>query len=128
AVSSGGTPLRHGCSLGALRPVMPGTPNPAAFQDVDCSGKPTLNSPEFTANLMLEHTFQLGAFDLVAGLRSRIESSRWTQAEYLPEQKQDSYTMTDVYLALMPQNERWSLTGYVNNLEDETVLAGSSLR
>src|SRR5690606_13672751 len=75
-----------------------------------------------------EHTFQLGAFDLVAGLRSRIESSRWTQAEYLPEQKQDSYTMTDVYLTLMPQNERWSLTGYVNNLEDETVLAGSSLR
>lgn len=128
ALSPGGAPLRYDCTLSSLRPALPNTPNPAAYQDVDCSGKPTLNSPELTANLMVEHTFRLGVFELVAGLRSRIESSRWTQSSYVPEQKQDSYTTTDLYLTLLPQDERWSLTGYVNNVEDETVLAGSYVR
>ena len=35
---------------------------------------------------------------------------------------------SDLYATLADADGRWSVTGFVNNVEDETIFAGTSLR
>ncbi len=35
---------------------------------------------------------------------------------------------SDLYLTLKGKDSKWSVTGFVNNVEDETIYAGTSLR
>lgn len=112
------------------------TPNPSvvlpgagrAFT-IDCSGKPQINTPEWSVNLSYEHVFPLGAdHNLAVGGRTKIEASRFLSIEYLPEERQDGYMQSDLYVTLANPDKRWSLTAFVNNVENETVYAGTSLR
>jgi iron complex outermembrane receptor protein len=129
ALSASGAPIRSGCSVAGSRQANPGTPNPSRLFDLDCSGKPTVNSPEWTANLGYEHTFRFGGNKgLVIGARTRLESSRYVNIDYLPEQHQDSYHISDAFITFQGPDERWTLTAFVNNIEDETVISGAFTR
>jgi iron complex outermembrane recepter protein len=125
-LSPTGGPVRTGCATTNLGPANPGTPDPAQIYRTDCSGKPTLNSPEWTSNLSYEHTFMLGSgYVLAPGVRARIETSREITIDYIEETKQEAYTITDAYLTLTPPSTRWSLSAFVNNIGDETVKASA---
>lgn len=128
AISASGGPIRNGCSVTNGRPANPGTPIPSRLFDIDCSGFPTINSPEFSLNLGYDHEIPVGDLMLVLGGRTRIESSRFTNIEYLPEQKQGGYMTSDAYVTLEGPDKRWSLTAYVNNIEDKTILGGTVVR
>ncbi len=117
-----GQPARSGCDVTNPRLANPGTPDTSMLFDMNCADKSALNSPEWSATLAYEHSFPLGtALDLLFGARSKIESSRELTMDYLPETHQSGYTMSDAYLTLQDGNTRWSVTGFVNNIEDETV-------
>jgi iron complex outermembrane recepter protein len=127
AASATGAPPRIGC------PVSPSTeitlPAPGQIFRVDCSGKPQINAPKWTANLSYDHTFELNAdLNLTLGANTRIESGRYLSPEYLPEQRQDSYMQSSAYVTFAAADRQWSLTGFVNNIEDETIYGGSNLR
>lgn len=127
AVSANGSRPRNACSLTPTN--TPPIPAPAQPFVVDCSGRPQINSPKWTVNLAYTHTFELGndmTIDL--GARTRIESGRYLSPEYLPEEYQKAYRSSDAYLTLNGPDNRWSVTGYINNLENRTIYAGSSLR
>lgn len=128
AISASGGPLRNGCAISNDRLANPGTPIPSRLFDIDCSGLPTVNSPKFSVNLGYDHEVPLGDYALLLGVRSRIESSRYTNIEYLPEQKQDGYMTSDAYMTLEGPDKRWSLTGFINNIEDETIIGGTVVR
>lgn len=128
AISASGGPIRNGCSVTNGRQANPGTPIPSKLFDIDCSGFPTINSPKFSLNVGYDHEIPVGDLLLVLGARTRIESSRFTNIEYLPEQKQGGYMTSDVYVTLEGPEKRWSLTAFVNNLEDETILGGTVVR
>lgn len=125
ASSATGVPPRTAC---VVTPSSAFTlPPPGAVFSVNCSDQPQINAPEWTGNVTYEHTFALGNdYELIAGARTRLESSRYLSQEYLPEEQQESYHVSDAYLTL--STGAWSLTAFVNNIEDETVYAGSSLR
>lgn len=121
-----GAPVATGCTILGSRLANPGV-NGARFYDIDCSGKPSVNAPEWSFNLGYERTFPLGGdLDLVFGARTNIETSRFLNANYRPEEKQDGFMMSDAYLTL--RAEGWSLTGFVNNIEDAEVLARAGTR
>jgi iron complex outermembrane recepter protein len=127
AASANGAPPRTNCV------VSPSTaftlPGAGRVFKVDCSGRPQINSPKWSVNLGYEHRFSLSdAYDLTAGARTRIESSRFLSPEYLPEEQQGAYRQSDLFLTLANPAERWSITGYVNNVEDRTVYAGTAVR
>lgn len=129
AISASGAPLRTGCSVSNNRLANPGTPSPARLFDVDCSDSPSINSPKWSAVIGYDHGFELGGdYELRLGLRTRLESSRFTNIDYLPEERQGSYMMSDASLTLEGPGDRWSLTGFVNNIEDETVIGGAFQR
>lgn len=128
AISASGGPIRNGCSVTNGRQANPGTPVPSRLFDIDCSGFPTINSPEFSLNLGYDHEVPIGDLTLVLGARTRIESSRFTNIEYLPEQKQGGYMTSDAFVTLEGPDARWSLTAFMNNIEDETILGGTVVR
>ncbi|WP_033921811.1 TonB-dependent receptor [Sphingomonas sp. 37zxx] len=122
-----GAPVTTGCRTLGSRAANPGV-NAARFFDIDCSGKPTVNSPNWALNLGYERTFELtGDLSLIAGARGNIESSRFLDANYREDQKQDGFAMADAFLTLESRGG-WNLTGFINNITDEEVLARAGTR
>lgn len=119
-----GQPPISGCVV-TPSGAFPTLPAPAAAFQVDCSGKPQINSPKFIADVSYEHTFNLTEeFNLVAGARSRLQSSRFLSPEYRPEEVQGSFMKSDAFVSLANVPARWSITGFINNIENKTTLAG----
>ena len=127
AIAAGGGTIRSGCTstLNTSVPVSA----PALLYEIDCSGKQQINAPEWTANISYEHVFELGNdYQLVAGARTRLETSRFVSLEYLPELRQGGYMMSDASLTLQAPDNRWALTGFINNIEDVEVLSSGIAR
>jgi len=122
-----GAPVTTGCTTLGSRAANPGI-NAARFYDIDCSGKPTVNSPRWAVNLGYERTLPLtDTLALVAGARGNIESSRFLDANFRADQKQDGFIIADAFLTLESQSG-WNLTGFINNITDEEVLARAGTR
>ena len=128
AFSSTGGAIRQGCTILSSRLANPGV-NAARFYTTDCSGMQTLNSPEWTTNLGYQHVFELSSdMSLTFGANTQYVSSRQLALNYLPETRQGAYHMSDAYLMLEGPGKRWSVAGYINNIEDTTVLSFGGLK
>jgi iron complex outermembrane receptor protein len=124
AYSPSGVPPAAGCAVTPTT-LVGATPIAQIF-DVDCSGRPVVNAPETALNIGYQHTFEIGdAGRLIVGVDSRIESSRYLSIDFLPEGKQDSYTMSNAFVTWESQSGGLALTGFINNIEDETVFSNS---
>ncbi|HEY5410751.1 MAG TPA: TonB-dependent receptor [Caulobacteraceae bacterium] len=94
-------------------------PNGPVFS-IDCSGRPELMTPKWTVNLGAEQTFPLpGGGDLVLGVNTRHESGRFTNLSYAPFTMAPSYWRTNATLTYNTANHRFSVTGFVNNIENK---------
>jgi iron complex outermembrane receptor protein len=122
-----GAPVTTGCRTLGSRLANPGV-NGARFYDIDCSGRPTVNSPEWALNLGYERTFELtDQLNLIFGARGNIESSRFMNSNFRPEERQGSFAMADAY-ATLEDRGGWSITAFINNITDEEVLARAGTR
>lgn len=95
---------------------------------VDCSGQRPPQSPEWTLALGAEQTIPLGrAGKLVAGGHTRYQSRSLTAQEFLPVEEQPAYWMSDLQLAYVTPGDRLTVTGFVNNVENTTVIGFSQI-
>lgn len=128
AFSPTGAPVVTGCAVTGSRLANPGV-NGARFYDTDCAGKPTINSPKWSANLAYQHKFEVGdGLALVAGVRGQIQSEQYFNVNFIEAEKQGSYAMADTFLTLEGPDRKWSLTAFINNITDETVMARTGTR
>ena len=119
--------MTTGCTTLGSRLANPGV-NAARFFDIDCSGRPTVNSPKWALNLGYERTFELtGDLNLILGARGNIESSRFMNSNFRPEERQGSFAMADAY-ATLEDRGGWNITAFINNITDEEVLARAGTR
>ncbi len=103
-----------------------GTSAAARIYNVNCSGQPVVNAPTWSINAAYQHSFSLGgAGRIIAGADTRIESSRYLSIDYLPLGQQGSYMMSNARLTYETANGRYSLTAFVNNLENRLVFSNS---
>ncbi|MEL1251037.1 TonB-dependent receptor [Aurantiacibacter gilvus] len=126
AISAGGGPLLTTCDVAdAPRQASP----PARLFTVDCSGKPGLNAPRWTANLAFRHGIDLGNdLDLVLSATSRLESGSFINLDYLDDQRREAYTVTGASLELRRRGGPWSIRAFVDNIEDSTVISAGLTR
>lgn len=128
--SGTGAPVATGCTVLGSRlanPTVPG--NTARFFDLDCSGKPAVNAPRWSINAGFEHAFPLSdTTRLLVGARTTIESSRFLNANFRPEERQGSYMMSDAYITGEFANGAVNATLFVNNLEDKEVIQRAGTR
>ncbi len=98
----------------------------ARVYDVNCSGQPLVNAPKWVVNAGYDHTFDLGEKGkLVAGIDTRIESSRFLSIDFLDVSSQGSYMMSNARLTYETASGKMSITAFVNNLENELVFSNS---
>jgi iron complex outermembrane receptor protein len=108
------------CQFTLIPPTAPVPPN---FQ-INCTGLPMLQAPDWIANLGLRQTLTLGAAgELVADVNTHYQSARETDLSYLPATRVGSYWMTNLGVTYNPPGHRWSVTGYVDNISNEAVPA-----
>lgn len=97
------------------------TGNPRRFI-VDCSGKTGINAPEWSLSGGYEHEFPISdTLNLTAAVSSQYQSSRILGTEFADEQRQPAVMISDAFLTLESSSERWSVTAFVNNIENATV-------
>jgi iron complex outermembrane receptor protein len=105
----------------------PVTPATGGF-NIDCSGRSALYTPEWLIQGGIDHTIPLGnGGDLVLSAMSRYESKRYTQLSYLPETVAAPYTDTDLSVTYRAPSQRWSLTAFVQNVENNDVISLTSV-
>tara|TARA_A100001391_G_scaffold119260_1_gene81183 strand:+ start:29727 stop:31976 length:2250 start_codon:yes stop_codon:yes gene_type:complete len=96
---------------------------------VDCSGRELPRSPELTIGASYEHTFFLGdGSELAAKLQTRIETSSVLGEEYLAGQYQGSYMLSGASLTWRDADDRFFVTAFVDNIEDEVVKVASFIQ
>lgn len=96
----------------------PNGPTPAANFD----GFALPNAPEFSGNISYRHTFELGNRGaLVASVFSHLSSGYWVYFAQSPGTYQDAYTSTTLDLTWTSADERFRVSAFVNNLEDNDV-------
>ena len=124
AYSTSGPAPVVGCDIAPTSLI--GAAPQAMIYAVDCAGQPLTNAPRWSANVSYDHSFDLGGggrIDLHLG--TLLESSRYLSIDFLDLGKQDSYTMSNARLSFAPGSERYTVTAFVNNIEDERVFSNS---
>ena len=99
-----------GCSIG------PGST--ANLRNVDCSGFPGYNSPKWTVNLAAQQTVPLGGYELILGADTQYKSSRYIAFNFTPENLIGSTWKSNAQISFQPESERWSIAGFVENIEN----------
>ncbi|MBL8551374.1 MAG: TonB-dependent receptor [Hyphomonadaceae bacterium] len=121
--TSGATPV-IGCAVTPT--TLTGASPTARIFNVDCTGQPLTNAPEWVLNAGYEHTFDLGAGGrIIAAVDTRVEAERFLSIDYLPQGTQDSYMMSNLRVTWENEPGQVSITGFVNNIENELVFSNS---
>jgi iron complex outermembrane receptor protein len=103
------------------------TPNgPAAAEDF--SGKTLPNAPLFSSNLSYEHIFDLpGGSQVTAGLYTHLTDGYWVYFAESPGTYQPHYSTSTADLTWRSRGDRFSVTAFVKNLENKTIVSYGQL-
>ena len=94
---------------------------PTRSFDIDCSGRPALNAPEWTVNLGVEQIVPIGELELVGNFDGRYRSNRVVGFSYLPTSNSGDDLTLNASLAVRPTSENWTVTAFVRNLTNEAM-------
>lgn len=98
------------------------TPDGAVFI-LDCSGKTTPQAPRWTTNLGVQQTLPLGHLgSIVAQARAHFQTATLTGLEFLQQEIQRGYWLTDLSLGFEAPGKRWYLSAYVDNVANRDVI------
>lgn len=99
---------------------------PTTVITLDCSGFRPPNAPKWTINLGAQQTIPLGnGGKVVLNGRSHYQSRTLTGLEFLPIESQDGYWMLDASVTYAAPDDRFFVTGFINNATDETVIGNT---
>jgi iron complex outermembrane receptor protein len=99
----------------------------AAPRSTDFSGCRMARTPEWTLNVGYQHTWNLETGAKLTGrISTHYETGKTLEYHGFAQNKQDAFTKTDLNLTYASSDDRWSVQGYVRNLEDENVRTASS--
>jgi iron complex outermembrane receptor protein len=90
----------------------------------DYSGNDVQRAPPFTIQAGYRHDWDFSDGSVLTGrITTMYVEENYSRDANLPGDWQESYTNTSAYLSYVPSNSRWSVTGWVRNLEDDEVIA-----
>ena len=113
-----------GCEINGIGDLDPGTDG---VQQPNFAGNRPPFSPEFIITAGYDHVFDLaGSGSLTAGIFSTYKSSYFLDFYNYSDGEQQAFTQTDVSLQYSPASKRFTIQGYVHNLENERPLSYGS--
>ncbi|AIT80473.1 TonB-dependent receptor [Novosphingobium pentaromativorans] len=108
-------------------PYAPTTQNTASGTisvfKVDCSGFPAFNSPKWAFNVNARQTVPLGKVKFVLEAGTRYRAGTWVAADYPTYTRASANFVSNASITLASEDNRWFVTAYILNIEDERRLA-----
>ena len=107
---------------GTNQPPLTGCPfsqTDSTHYTVNCAGRTAQQSPKWAGNVGVQQTMNIGKYSLIGDVNAHIQSESVVGFEMIDVETQKSYAITNVSLALVPANEKWSLMVFGNNLGNE---------
>jgi iron complex outermembrane recepter protein len=92
---------------------------------VNCSGKTPPQAPRWSVDLGLQQTVPVGNASIVGTIDTHFQTETLTGLEFSELEEQHGYWLTNATLGYRAANDRWNVTGYVNNLTDRTVIGST---
>ena len=117
-----GNPPLTGCNVSFNAAATGATPP----YTIDCAGFQSYNSPKWTINLAGQQTVPLGDYRIVLSVDTQYKSSQNTGFAYLPQQREESRWTSNAQIQFGPEDERWSLSGFVRNIANNRYFTFSS--
>jgi len=100
----------------------------APVKDFNCSGNSLLFAPKWTVNLGAEQVVSVGhEMELVGNINTAWRADQWGAFEHLEFEHIPAYWTTDLNLTLRSAGRGWSLSAYLNNLENTRRVATPQL-
>jgi iron complex outermembrane recepter protein len=103
------------------------SPDSMARYEINCSGKPSYQSPKWTINLGAQQTIKLGDYKVVAAADTQYKSKRYIGFQFLPEQLVGSTWTSNAQINFGPDDDRWSIGAFVRNIENDRFANASQL-
>ncbi|WP_313805922.1 TonB-dependent receptor domain-containing protein [Sphingobium sp.] len=103
-------------------------PDPSGGADIDLTGLTPIYAPRWTINVGASQTIPLrSGAEIVLRADNHTESHAWAQFDHAPGTRTGSYSKTDLSISFSPAGKPFSLTGWVQNVENarQTSLAVS---
>lgn len=95
---------------------------------VDVSGKRIAFSPEYTLGLTVEYRFNLASYgSLTPSVQYYYSADYMTADQHYPFARQDAYGKTDLRISWISPEEHWTVTGFIQNIEDEEVILRTNI-
>jgi iron complex outermembrane receptor protein len=91
----------------------------AGVESYDCSGKSLLYSPDFGADLNINHVIALANHELSLTGNVSHRSEQQTNFLFLEETNADSYTTLNLDATLFSADGRWAFSAFIRNVTDE---------
>ncbi|MFK7978218.1 MAG: TonB-dependent receptor [Halioglobus sp.] len=97
------------------------------LETYSCAGNEMLYSPEFGADLNVNHVIDIGNYDLsLTGVVSH-RSDQETNFLFLDETVSESYTTLNFDATLLAKDGAWSVSAYVRNADDERFTTNTNV-
>lgn len=96
-------------------------------ESYDCSGQSLLYSPEFGADLGINHIVDLGNLELSLTAAASHRGEQATSFTFVEETKSDAYTTVDLDATLSSEEGKWALSAFIRNATDERYFRNTNV-
>jgi len=97
------------------------------IENYDCSGQSLLFSPEFGADLGINHIFEMNNYDLSLTADASYRSEQETNFLFLDGLQVKSHVNLNLDATLSPDDAAWSLSVFMRNVTDERYLQNTNV-
>jgi iron complex outermembrane recepter protein len=94
--------------------------------NVDVAGNRMIQAPDFSVGFGYSHDWHLPIGVLTADVHSAYKSAQYFSIFNTQDTRQGEYTSTDLTAKFRPSGSRWTIAGYVRNLENNTILTNAT--
>lgn len=109
---------RFGCDVAGVE---------GGVESFDCAGGDMLYSPDFGADLTINHELDLGGNTLALTAIMSHRAKQQTNFIFLDETYADSYTTLHLDATLVSSDGDWSVSAYARNVTDEQFLMNTNV-
>jgi iron complex outermembrane receptor protein len=94
--------------------------------NVQYAGNELPQAPQWSLAAGYQHDFQLSMGALTARIQTRYQDKSFFTPRNYNTESQNSYTKSDILLTFVPNQSHFTISAYVRNLENSTILTNST--
>jgi iron complex outermembrane receptor protein len=106
------SPSSYGCPVASRNP---------GLTTLDCSGYQVSRTPEWSGNVSVDQSMNVGTGELDANINVTFASARWLGTDFISSERANAYGKLDTSLTYRGAGNRWSVSAFVRNITNAAI-------